>query len=190
MLAYIKVEVKDKRGRILSSERHPSRSFVRGYNHLLCAQFWSSNSYDGIQSKNTDGVLQNFRNTTYPLRANGGIGFTTYGIRIGTDNTPVDIEDFALVTPIVEGGGGGQMEHRAVTFNFIGVVANICSFEVERIIDNNSGAQIDVREAALYGQGRTPAAGFQYYCMSRDLVVEDVPNLGLITVTYTVRVVA
>lgn len=187
ILTYIKAEVKDRRGRTLSSEKHRSRSFVRGYNHLLCTQFGLT--YLEFQTKDTDGVVRSVRNNSYPLRSNGGVGVTTYGIRIGTDNTPVDIEDFALIAPIAEGGGGGQMEHQAVTFNFIGVVGNVCSFEVERIIDNNSGAQINVREAAIYGQGRD-AAGIKYFCLSRDLVVEDVPNLGSITITYTVRVVA
>lgn len=188
---YIKIEVKDKRGRTLSSERHPCDSFVRGYNHLICATMLGAADPDpNITTKDTGGTNRDLRNGGPPLRCNAGIGVTDFGIRIGIDNTPVDIEDFALGTPIVEGGGGGQMEHLAVTFNDIGVVGNVCSFEVERIIDNNSGGAILVQEAAIYGMGMDEGDATRYFCIARDVINENVLNGTSITVTYTIRVVA
>jgi hypothetical protein len=82
------------------------------------------------------------------------------------------------------------MEHQAQTFTWIGVVGNVCSFQTERVIVNNSGAQINVREAAIYMVAyRYPTTGTEI-CASRDLISQDVPDGGSITVTYTIRIVA
>ena len=187
----IKAEVKDKSGRTLSSERHPSDSFVRGWNHLICAQMMGeTDPTPNITTKNTDGNDRSLMYCQTALRCSAAIGVTDYGIRIGTDNTPVDIEQWALIAPITEGVGGGQMEHRAVTFNDLGVVGNVCSFEVERIIDNNSGGAIHVLEAAIYIVGLKEGFPLQYFCGARDLIDLNVLDGASITVTYTIRVVA
>jgi hypothetical protein len=111
------------------------------------------------------------------------------GIRVGTSNAAVAIGQNALQVPIVQGVGAGQMEHLAQTFNFVGVAGSQCSFETQRVFVNNSGAPIAVREAAIYMEVYYPTTA-AYIMAARDLISEDVPDGGSVTVTYTIRIVA
>ena len=187
------LRVVDKNGKVISRQRRRrSHSYVQGWNWAVCAQFLGqSNPSPPLGSvRNTAGSYVNLRTSGSPFRCNASAGTTNIGIRVGVDNTPVAITDYALKVPIAQGTGSGRMEHQSQTFNFIGVVGNICSFQTERVIVNNSGAQINVREAAIYIMAfRYPTTGAEI-CASRDLISQDVPDGGSITVTYTIRIVA
>ena len=190
---WLAAKVTDRNGKVISRQRRrKSHSYVQGWNWAVCAQFLGQPNPSPPLGpvRNTGGGYVNLRTSGSPLRCNAGAGTINIGIRVGTDNTPVDITDYALKAPITEGTGSGQMEHQAQTFNFIGVVGNVCSFQIERVIVNNSGAQINVREAAIYTVAyRYPTTGTEI-CASRDLISQDVPDGGSITVTYTIRIVA
>ena len=190
---WLAAKVTDKNGKVISRQRwRRSHSYVQGWNWVVCAQFLgASNPSPPLGSvRNTAGGYVNLRSSGSPFRCNAGTSVTNIGIRVGTDNTPVAITDYALKAPIAEGVGSGQMEHQAQTFNFVGVVGNVCSFQTERVIVNNSGAQINVRETAIYMMAyRYPTTGTEI-CASRDLISQDVPDGGSITVTYTIRIVA
>ena len=190
---WLAVNVTDKNGKIISRQRRRrSHSYVQGWNWVVCGQFLGQSNPSpplGL-TRNVAGGYVNLRTSGSPFRCNAGAGTTNTGIRVGTDNTPVAITDYALKAPIAEGTGSGQMEHQAQSFNFIGVVGNVCSFKTERVIVNNSGAQMNVREAAIYMMAyRYPTTGTEI-CASRDLISQDVPDGGSITVTYTIRIVA
>ena len=190
---WLAVKVTDRNGKVISRQRRRrSHSYVQGWNWVVCAQFLgASNPSPPLGSvRNTAGGYVNLRSSGSPFRCNAGAGTTNIGIRVGTDNTPVDITDYALKASIAEGTGSGQMEHQAQTFTWIGVAGNICSFQTERVIVNNSGAQINAREAAIYMMTfRYPTTGTEI-CASRDLISQNVPDGGSITVTYTIRIVA
>jgi len=190
---WLAAKVTDKNGKVISRQRRrKSHSYVQGWNWTVCAQFLGqSNPSPALGPvRNTAGGYVNLRTSGSPFRCNAGAGVTNIGMRLGTDNTPVAITDYALKVPIAEGTGLGQVEHQAQTFSFIGVVGNVCSFQTERVVVNNSGAQINIREVAIYMVAyRYPTTGTEI-CASRDLVSQDVPDGGSITVTYTIRVVA
>ena len=80
------------------------------------------------------------------------------------------------------------MNHLATSFNFVGVVGDECSFEVERVIENNSGGAIGVEEVGIYSRANTVGDVTRYFCIARDLHSEAVPDAGSITVTYTIKV--
>jgi len=187
------LKVTDKDGRVISRQgRRKCHSFVQGWNWALSAQFLgqSQPSPPNGPVKDTSGVNRNLRTCGNPFRCNAGAGATSYGIRVGTSTQAVSISDYALIAPVAEGTGSGQMEHQAQTFTWIGVVGNICSFKTERVIVNNSGAQINLREAAIYmSVFYYPTAG-TYIMACRDLISQNVPNGGSITVTYTWRIIA
>jgi len=190
---WLAVKVTDKNGKIISRQRRRrSHSYIQGWNWAVCGQFLGQSNPSpplGL-TRNVAGGYVNLRTSGSPFRCNAGAGTTNTGIRVGTDNTSVTIADYALKASIGEGTGSGQMEHQAQTFNFIGVVGNVCSFQTERVIVNNSGGQINVREAAIYMMAfRYPTTGTEI-CASRDLISQDVPDGGSITVTYTIRIVA
>ena len=190
---WIAVKVTDSNGKVISRQRRrKSHSYVQGWNWAVCAQFLGQSTPSPTLGpvKNTAGGNVNLRTCGSPFRCNAGAGTTSTGIRVGTDNTPVAITDYAMKAPIAQGTGPGQMEHQAQTFTWIGVAGNVCSFQTERVIVNNSGAQINVREAAIYMMAyRYPTTGTEI-CASRDLISQDVPDGGSITVTYTIRIVA
>ncbi|GAI54506.1 unnamed protein product, partial [marine sediment metagenome] len=112
-------------------------------------------------------------------------GTTTYGIRVGTGNTPVAIDDYALETPIEEGVGADKMEHLVCTVADYVVAAPSCSFVASRTIANNSGDSITVKEAGIY-MYMNPTYG----CGVRDVLgtPQVVPNGGSITIDWTIQV--
>ncbi|MBA7639848.1 hypothetical protein ES703_47508 [subsurface metagenome] len=184
------VIVRDRDGKVLSRKRLPLRSFLRAYNHLLCVQTrFETTPSPAIRTNDTGGTLRSLSPGS-DWRCNAGVGTTLYGIRVGTDNTAVDIAQYALIAAIAEGAGGGQMNHLVTSFNFIGVVGGQCSFEIERVIENNSGGAIGVEEVGIYSRANTVGDTNRYFCIARDLHSEAVPDEGSITVTYTIRVVA
>ena len=190
---YIAAETRDRCGKITHRmRRRKCRSFIQGYNWAVCAQFLGSSSPSPTLGpvRDTGGTNRNLRTCGIPFRCSAGAGVTDTGIRVGTSNTPVAIGQYALQAPIPQGLGAGQMEHLAQTFSFIGVVGNQCSFQTERVIVNNSGATIAVREAGIYMTVFDAATTARYLMAARDLISEDVPDGGSITVTYTVRILA
>lgn len=190
---WVSVKVTDKNGKVISRQRRRrSHSFVQGWNWALSAQFLGQHdpSPPNGPVKNTSGGDVNLRTCGAPFRCDAGAGATSYGIRIGTSTAAVDISQYTLEAPIAQGTGSGQMEHQAQTWTWVGVVGNVCSFKTERVIVNNSGAQINVREAGIYmAVYRCPTSG-TYIMACRDLISQNVPNGGSITVTYTWRIIA
>ena len=190
ILAFIKTEVKDQHGKRISYHKQPSRSFVRGFNHMLCSQMRAESApAPAIQTKDTGGALRSLRNSPNCFTADSPIGTVTYGIRVGTGVAAVDIEDFALNTPIAEGAGASQLNHLATTCTWVGVAGNQCSFTVQRQLNNNSGGDITIEEAGIYNSYYMVGLAVIYIMGCRDLVSELIPNGGNITVTYTIRVV-
>ena len=189
ILAYIETTVRDRHGKVISHHKKRSRSFVRGFNHMLCAMMRGQSTPDPvIQTKDTGGTLRNLRNANNCFIADSGIGIITFGIRVGTSNQAVDIEDYALIAAIAEGGAADQLNHQATTCTYVGVAGAQCSFTVQRQLNNNSGGDITIEEAGIYNSFKgVSAARFIMGC--RDLASELIPDTGNITVTYTIRVV-
>lgn len=189
---YIEAKVTDRDGKVISRQRRKlAHSFVKGWIAALCGSMNGSGAPDpDIDATDTSGAAVTLGTGTKPFRSNAGVGVTDFGIRVGTDDTAVTINDYALAAAIAEGAGGGQMEHLGASFNEVGVVGNVQSFEIVRIINNNSGGQINVREVGIYIYARTEGGSDCYLCQARDLITQDVPDGGSITITYTLRVVA
>lgn len=189
ILAFIEATVFDRDGKVISHKKKPSRSFVRGFNHILCAQFrQETNPSPAIQTKDTGGAVRDLRNANTPFQADGVVGDDNYGIRVGTSNQAVDIEDFALIAAIAEGVGAGEMNHQAGSVTYLGVAAGVSSFTVDRTILNNSGGTINVEEVGIYAITMRVGAVNTYVMVVRDLYTLAVPDGGGITVTYTIRI--
>jgi len=189
---YITAQTMDREGRLLHRMKmRRCRSFVQAYNWAICAQFLGSSAPSPVLGpvKDTGGTNRNLRTCGIPFRSNGGAGVTDMGIRVGTSAAAVAIGQNALQSPITQGLGAGQMEHMAQTFNFIGVAGNQCSFATQRVFVNNSGAPIAVRESAIYMEVYYPTTA-AFIMAARDLISEDVPDGGAVTVAYTIRIVA
>ncbi len=181
------VVVRDRHGKVVSRERRRSRSFLKAWNQLICVQVASTAV--SVTITDTDGTpVAAVGGNTANFKMAAAAGVTDYGIRVGTGNTPVAIDDYALETPIEEGAGAGQMNYLICTVATSVVAAPSCSFLVSRSIVNNSPAEITVREAGIYMSfDYSPT---RYGCGTRDVFVtpQAVPIGGTITVNWTIQV--
>ncbi|MBA7477266.1 hypothetical protein ES707_12671 [subsurface metagenome] len=175
------VVVRDRHGKIVSRERRKSKSFLKQWNQLVYVHM----SQTPLNITDTGGASRSIVKHPADFLMSIAAGSTTYGIRVGTGNTPVAIDDYALASPIEEGTGAGQMEHLICTVATSVVAAPSCSFLVSRAITNNSGAEITVREAGIYIFMDT-----YFGCGVRDVFVapQAVPIGGAITVDWTIQV--
>jgi len=177
------IVTRDRYGKVVSRERRKSHSFLKAWNQLVYVQMAGT-----AQSiKDTGGTNRAINPWAVNFQMIEAAGSTNKGIRVGTGNTPVDISDFQLETPILQGIGGGQMEHLICTVDASVVAAPSCSFVAHRTIANNSGGLITVTEAVIYAlMTSTP----YYGCMTRDVLgaPQAVPNGGSITIDWTIGV--
>jgi len=181
---WLSIVVRDRHGKTLSRINQRSKSFLRAYNELVAVMM---DSGVAVNITDTGGVVRAITNDGHGFWIDSNAGIVTFGIRVGTGNTAVAIDDFALDTPIVEGAGAGQMNHLATTTAVAVVAAPICSFVISRQINNNSGGGITVREAGLYSH--LDNVGPFYGCLARDVLTPQlVPNGGTITINWTIRV--
>jgi len=178
------IVTRDRYGKVLSRERRKSHSFLEQWNQLVYVQMrglsFTIHDTDGIARVTTiDDV-----NFAMPAAAN----VFPFGIVVGTGNTAVDIEDFKLETPILNGVAAGEMQHLICTVDAAVVAAPSCSFVVHRTIVNNSGGIITVLEAGIYMIGGT--AGTYRFDATRDVLVapQAVPDGGAITIDWTIGV--
>ncbi|MBA7533604.1 hypothetical protein ES705_25845 [subsurface metagenome] len=178
------VVVRDRQGKVVSRERRRSRSFLKQWNQLVYIQM----AQTALNITDTGGTPRSISPHNYNFWIKGAAGETDYGIRVGTGDTAVAIDDYALETPIEEGTGADQMEHLFSTVSQPTVAAPSCSFLVSRAIVNNSGAEITVREAGIYMWLKNIATYFG--CATHDVFVtpQAVPDGGTITVDWTIQV--
>lgn len=178
------VVVRDRHGKVVSRERRKSHSFLKQWNQLVYVHMAQTSLAGVIDTGGTPRSISP-ADKDFDMRASAGT--TTYGIRVGTGNTPVAIDDYALETPIAEGSGVDEMEHLVCTIATSVVAAPNCSFLVSRAIVNNSLAVITVREAAIYVKMDDP---FLYGCAVRDVLTtpQAVPIGGTITIDWTIQV--
>jgi len=189
--AFIGIKVFDRDGKVIIRRKKRSRSFVRGFNHVLCAQMRSETTpAPAIQTRDTSNVNQSIRTANSPFWADAPAGNTLYGIVVGTDSTPVDIEQYALVAKCTHGSGANQLVYQACTCTWLGVAAGAASFTVDRSMLNNSGAPVAVEEIGIYIESAKLGAVLIYIMGMRDLYSLAIPDGGGITVTYTIGIVA
>ena len=113
-----------------------------------------------------------------------GAGVLTSGVILGTGTTTPTADDFKLVTPIVEGTSSGQLTYGATVVNAVSAVTGGYRMTIQRQVNNNSGADIAVKEMALYVQLVDGVPALNYYMMLRDLLSSTVVNSGAKTFKY------
>ena len=78
-----------------------------------------------------------------------GAGDDTFGIVVGTGDTPVTADDYNLASKIAHGTGAGQLSYGAVTLYDPFVSDYTVKQRIARSFTNNSGADITVKEIGL-----------------------------------------
>ena len=202
---FLEVEV-TKGGNVIHHHKQRSHSWVRnGYNWLFC-QLGCVNAIDNayaagkLNYKDTGGTVRFGVGTTIGNRydqTTAGSGFTqaagvaTSGIAVGSDVSAESFEDFALVNPIANGTGAGQLSYVASEPYVITYIAGTKTMTVTmaRYMNNNSPGNVTVREVALIG-APFQGAGQYNVVSSRDHIADVViPASGQLKMTYIMSLV-
>ncbi len=177
---WLELGVWNSEGKLIHQQRQLSRSPLKQFLQALLSQF---NISIGSVVKDTSGTLRSLMTAYIQVMSNAGE--VLWGLVLGTDNTPVDMLDYKLITQILEGSGVGQLLHQGCNFDADVTVADPdCTFDCWRNFNNNSGASITVREAAIYSKITT-----FYFCIVRDVPAQIVvPNGGGCYIKYTAKI--
>ncbi len=174
------ITVRDEKGTVI--KRKKAESFVQGFIGLLNVQM----SQASRTIKDTGGIDRSVSTNTANLQVTAASGDNTVGIQVGTGTTPVSVTDFKLVSPIAHGTGTGQLQYGATTVDSWLVSGSKALFNVTRILTNNSGGAITVREVGLIGFG---VYLYPYkFLFERTLMEFTIPNGSSATVNYEISV--
>jgi hypothetical protein len=208
--AYHQFILYDKDNRLIKkSRKRKSRSFVKQFSKSLYSLL--ANIQTSAFIKDTSGTTKNCGEGSYMMYS-AQVGGTTWisnyllysgesytdsiGIILGTSNQAVSIDDFKLITPIVNGISATQLEYLncGVTEAIINAGTNTGTFTVDRIFRNNSGNTISIQEIGLYSWSGYLDYNYYYYpiCMLRDIVSPafDITNGEYLKATYTFSITA
>lgn len=181
---FYEVIVTDKHGKVIGREAGESRSWLVAYNKMLAGNF-------GETAQTIVDITGTGRGQDYGYQsfgAQGVAGDDNMGIVVGTGTTPVDIEDYAMVSQVAHGSGAGQLSYIAQVNTSPTVDATSSYFTLTRQFLNVSGGDITIGEIGLYGYiDAVPTA--YYGCFVRDVLATPrlVPDGGAMTVVYTFK---
>jgi hypothetical protein len=176
---WIEYEVRDKDGKLQSKGKLPAKSWVGNIIGLLSSLIYGgtcptsgsvgypyTSRADMTETGGTSQGITIWGNGVV-VGGNAGIGVDSYGILIGSSDTPVAIGQYNLVSKIAHGTGSGQMSYGTSTVEAL-TKDTTWQFRVVRTFTNNSGATITVREIGLFIQVTNPTR--------QVMLVRDVPT--------------
>jgi len=199
------------KGQTLQHYKQRSHSWTRNaYNGLftqLTAKNYNGSTFEGgvLSMKYTNGtvygpnyaghLLSGIRNFA-PGNSEGlgssyraDTGSLVCGIVVGSGNTAEDFNGYVLAAPIAEGSGSGQLNYSVHLSNVKAWDAGTKAWSVAiaRYMNNNSGDNVTIREAAQYTRGMIYRT-FPTLMVARDVLDTEVvlPNSGQLKVTYTI----
>ncbi|MBI2849770.1 MAG: hypothetical protein HYX80_01850 [Chloroflexi bacterium] len=180
------VVITDKDGKTILRLKEPARSFLKAYSQII----FSYMSRVPQSIKDTGGVNRAISFGGAAPLFYAGAGNVNEGIRFGTGNTPIDISDFTLQSPIAQGTGAGQLDHLGCYATVPTVDGTESAFKLTRTGINKSAANIAVSEFGVYGHAYE-GSNWRYFCIVRDVLGSPVmiPPGGAITVTYSFKAV-
>ena len=174
-------------------EKHPwqqSHSFVENFIWHLVSMFGYRQISTGISDPvlDTAGVDRGLDNATNEwIEANGDAAEDTQGILVGTNNTAVSLDDYALGTKIAHGAGAGQLEYAQMSFTWPDIDGSNVDCANFRRFDNNSGGSITVEEVGLVGYSEGQSGTAYYFLLARDLKNFAISNGQAAVVEYRLR---
>ena len=214
--AFIGLEVRDARGRVIHSQRQQARSWNRNFYNMLFTQgaAVAGDSARDLQVVGTGGTTYSsnhsshstattYGGTNYGLYCEhasyyGGfhapIGESGYGIVVGTGtneeafdyDTP---QGYQLQSRIDNGNGAGQLAYQASSSPAVSTIGTTKRAVHERILNNNSGGDITVNEVAWYARACVGGDRYRVWMPCRDRLAAGVtvPDTGQLRVTYTIE---
>lgn len=206
---FIGLQVHDKNGILVFDDVQRGHSFTRNYYNLMFGMMsgarGSNTSNFGaghMSGRAIGGTIYGYYNYLTSSSSYSGGGFTNTGnnissggIVVGSDNTAFDKKQYALVSVIAHGNGTGQLAYQPMsefsTANIPIYTAGTKTWQQQhaRVMNNNSGASITVKEVGMYWFGGIyHASSSQCYMVERSVLdpTVAVANGAQLTVTYTI----
>ena len=177
------VVVRDPKGKVTFREKGKSRSFLKAWNQALFTQI----TQQGVSIVDTGGAARTIDDNAI----NFAMKVTTVsGILLGTDDTPVAIDDYKLGAEIANGYIADTMFRDASTGTVPVVVGNKCSWKTNRTFVNWSGGSITVKEMGIICVFYS--GGNKYMQATRDVFVTPLVVVygGGVVAEYTLEVEA
>lgn len=182
---FLKLEVVGPDGETIDRYEDRTHSWVRNASNGMCRAFVSpavSGDYGpgSITQVNSSGGTLSAGYT--PVGA--GVGVIDRSILVGTSAAAESFDMYQYhPTMIDNGSAAGQLAYQAAVFgtgNYDSLTKKWTN-TLSRVLNNNSGGDITVREVVLAVYGNTMIA--------RDVLAtpKTIPNAGQLTVTYTIE---
>jgi hypothetical protein len=177
---------------VLEEEEFKANTLVRNFN-IAMYSFLQSNGT--IQVYDTSNTLRTCTNgvvggTIFRLfRCDGviyGAGVTTGGILVGTGTDATTISTYGMQTLIAHGGGANQLQYGAMSIVGWSTSGSDSWFEVSRVLTNNSGSNITIKEIGLVG--RVNSTSSHHVLGDRTLQDITINNGTGKTITYKFKI--
>ena len=149
-------------------------SLLKGFIQMLTVQMAEVHQF----IRDYTGTVKDVRAASDSLGVNATTQ-TDQGIVIGSGDTVVTMEDYKLETQITT-----NISHLTVSFAVENPDSDTWRLAVSRGFTNNTGADVDVNEVALYGA----MYPYAYICMDRTLYAVTFSAGETLTMTYRISV--
>jgi hypothetical protein len=195
---FYEIEIKNPNGEIISKVRERSRSLLRNFALGIRCAFSGSGVAQTltVSTKDTSNTTRTFYGGYSGgywsfMSAGASYGTDSFGIQVGTGNTSVTRDDYALASKCSHGTGTNQFQYGSTTVEDVDGTAPSSQFRIIRTFSNGSGSNINVNEIGLaifnaYTQNP------YYFLMARDVFGSPVtvPDGSTLTVRYIFSVTA
>jgi hypothetical protein len=198
--AYWEIEIRDKNGKILERKQFKSHSWLRQFIDWLRMCALQTTSTGTVYTMTINDVTNTAR--TVPLTTSNYAGAfcmgynapantSTYGLVVGSGDTPNSTSTYALAFQIAHGSGSGQLIHNATTVESVtNPSGGDFQFKVIRTFTNNSGASVTVKEIGIYGNVRDTSPADRSFCIARDVLPSpsSIPDGATMTLRYITKI--
>jgi len=194
IVCMVGIQVHDKTGKEITSFERISHSFTQSAFQNLSSIYTKSPAFiPAVSIRDLAGVLKT--SNMVDLDAVGDwadapdAAVDDYGVLVGTSATAWAWAQYVLQAKIAHGNGAGELAYGACSVSDVEDTGLPAKLTLQRSFDNNSGAEITVREIGWFGTMKTEPAVFAFHMIARDVITATtVPNGGRLTVKYTILI--
>lgn len=215
LMGWIDIEVKDKSGKVTQRGRHEMRSFLNNFLRVIAGYFNTPGSGAAdvpvtiVDPTGSSATIY----TEWYGKAAGGLGYlsggiamaarapagdASYGVVVGSGVASVALDQYKLDTPIPQGTGAGQLDHRDMTVVDMGLDESatppVYRVRLIRTLSNGSTTPVTINEVGLMARSYWKEGGYLRndvkYLIARDVLPSSytVQPGGVATVALTVEV--
>jgi hypothetical protein len=194
--AYWEIEVRDASGKLLTFRKVKAKSWLAQFIGMIRGQFACDASTPVIDIGGTTRYYQLPTNiydslSNSGMYINSGAGDSSFGLVVGSSDTPNTVNQYTMGAIIPHGTGSGQLSYGTHTIenpsNPTGT--NYWFFRIIRTFTNNSGASITVKEIGLIVRAKDSSNNLRYFLIARDVISPvTVPNGATLTVRYIPKI--